>query len=245
MIAIDPKAGTLEREWTTCRHLHAVPPLNLGETGRIVVVAPHPDDETLGIGGALHDLAERASEVEVVALTDGEASHPNSPTHSREQLAARRTREQTDALTALGLLRATRTRLHLPDGALAKVKDLAARLTPIVRGASRCFVTWRHDGHPDHDAAGAATAAACTALGVPLAEFPVWAWNWAQPNTRDLPWSRARRWPLSSEAIRAKAHAIAAYRSQLEPLSNAAGDEPILPSATLAHFMRDFEVMFV
>lgn len=43
---------------------------------------PHPDDEVLGFGGALALLAGQGARLRIVADTDGEASHPHSPTLS-------------------------------------------------------------------------------------------------------------------------------------------------------------------
>ena len=45
---------------------------------RVVVVAPHPDDEVLAAGGLMRWMACRGREVLVVGVTDGEASHARS-----------------------------------------------------------------------------------------------------------------------------------------------------------------------
>jgi hypothetical protein len=50
---------------------------------------------------------------------------------------------------------------------------------------------------------------------------------------------------LEADAQRAKARALAAYRSQIAPLSGAAGDRAVLTPAVLEHFARGFEVLFV
>src|SRR5450759_741755 len=41
---------------------------------RVVVFAPHPDDEVFGCGGALADLRDRGARVDVVLVTDGAAA---------------------------------------------------------------------------------------------------------------------------------------------------------------------------
>jgi LmbE family N-acetylglucosaminyl deacetylase len=46
---------------------------------------------------------------------------------------------------------------------------------------------WRHDGHPDHDAAGRAATIASAAAGAPLLQYLVWAWHWADPEGDDPP----------------------------------------------------------
>ncbi|WP_258374343.1 PIG-L deacetylase family protein [Curtobacterium sp. MCBD17_032] len=44
------------------------------------MVAPHPDDETLGAGGLIAIAADRGLPVHVVLVSRGEGSHPESPT---------------------------------------------------------------------------------------------------------------------------------------------------------------------
>lgn len=47
-------------------------------TRRLVIVAPHPDDETLGCGLLIAAAVRAGVRVAVIALTDGQASHPGS-----------------------------------------------------------------------------------------------------------------------------------------------------------------------
>ena len=44
----------------------------------LVVLSPHPDDETLGCGALLHDASSQGVSCHVVCVTDGSRSHPNS-----------------------------------------------------------------------------------------------------------------------------------------------------------------------
>ncbi len=234
--------GTPEAAWLACPRLAACAAWDPGAPGRVVVLAPHPDDEVLGVGGTLRRLARAGAAITLVAITDGEASHPRSPTTSPAQLARLRAAERERALAALDIAALDVIRLGIRDGGVA-ASDLAARLAPIVRGAELCLAPWERDGHPDHDATGRAAIAACASAGVRLLRYPVWAWHWASPASDDLPWPRARRIALDADTIAAKRAAIAAYRSQHAPLSAAAGDEPILPAAVLARFERPFEVV--
>ena len=61
-----------------------------------VVVAPHPDDETLLSGGLIAHQARAGVPVIVLAVTDGEAAYPGDP----DGLARQRRREQRQALRA-------------------------------------------------------------------------------------------------------------------------------------------------
>ena len=70
--------GTDESVWSACTELRELTPYSVPppDSGRVVVVAPHPDDEVLGAGGALASLAVRGARLLLVAVTDGEASDP-------------------------------------------------------------------------------------------------------------------------------------------------------------------------
>lgn len=100
------------------------PPLPPGETTavdarRVLVLAPHYDDEVLGCGGLLARLAARGARVRVLFLTDGAAAvGPDEPPADH---AARRRRESDAALAVLGLDEAAH--LDLPDAALERHRD--------------------------------------------------------------------------------------------------------------------------
>jgi LmbE family N-acetylglucosaminyl deacetylase len=248
--------GIPEAAWLASPRLAALAPLVPADVAalvsgsrapRMVVLAPHPDDEILAVGGLLATLAQAGWQIDVVAVTDGEGSHPRSRTVTPPEIARLRAREREHALACLGLDRAGVTRLACPDSAVRDVRDLPERLAGHLGhecGARVCLSPWERDGHPDHDAVGRAARRACRELGVPLLEYPVWAWHWASPDGDELPWSRARRFDLDGETRAAKGRAIAAYRSQVESLGPGVGDEAILPPAVLARFHRPFEVLF-
>ncbi|MDB5892518.1 MAG: hypothetical protein JWQ88_49, partial [Rhodoferax sp.] len=147
---------------------------------RLVVVAPHPDDEVLAAGGLISRHAAGGGECLVVAVTDGEASHPGSAIWTPAELARMRRAESNDGLRALGLRRAEIARLGLADGGvLAHRTQLAAGLALVLRPSDVVVTTWRLDGHPDHEATGETTADVCDHLGCRLLEAPVWMWHWA------------------------------------------------------------------
>ena len=82
---------------------------------KILVVAPHPDDETLGCGGLLSLSAQTGSTAYIVFVTDGAASHRGSRAWPPARLVAQREREACRALACLGLGHAPRLFLRLPD----------------------------------------------------------------------------------------------------------------------------------
>ena len=220
--------GTPERTWAAAGLPGLLPVLGLDHltTSRVVLVAPHPDDELLGAGGLLSSLAARGCTIEIVAVTDGEASHPDRA----EQLCSARADERTDALARIGLSGAQVHRLGLPDGGL-EVETVREALRPLLRPTDLVLAPWELDGHPDHDACGAAV------IGLPGRRWSylVWAWHWA--GVADIPWRRAWRVPLPPETAAAKRDAAAAFRTQLE------GPDPILPTHVLERLLRQDEVL--
>ncbi len=239
--------GTTEVEWLGCerlRHLPALTPTELVPHGaRAVVVAPHPDDEILAVGGLLSRLVRVGTPITIVAVTDGTASHAGSTEWPVDRLARERPRESRLGLARVGI-EAEPVRLGLPDGGLADLRNvLAERLAPMLTADDVVFTTWRGDGHPDHEAAGEACAMAALRAGARLVEFPVWAWHWARPSDARLPWCRARRIVLLADDVRRKCDAVQAFNSQIlgDP-STGAG--PILRSTTVERAARPFEVVF-
>jgi LmbE family N-acetylglucosaminyl deacetylase len=218
--------GTPEAYWRSVALLGSVPRWTPAAR-RVIVVAPHPDDEVLGAGGALAQLARVGSEVTVVAVTDGEASHPGRSAELRE----RRATESERALALLGV-KGDRVRIGQPDGHAGI--GLADQLARCIGSGDLVLAPWEHDGHPDHDAVGAAARQASARAGGRLLEYLVWAWHWAR--AADLPWERAMRADMDPATNRCKAEAVACFESQLE------GPDPILPSHVLDRLLRPFEL---
>jgi len=110
--------------------LQAPPTLDVPRGTRLLVIAPHPDDETLSAGGLMARVHETGGRVNVVYLTDGEGypegvqseDHVESPAAvDYRGYGRQRRREARNALLALGLDRASYTFLGFPDGGLAKL----------------------------------------------------------------------------------------------------------------------------
>ena len=224
--------GTDEHRWARAAPWATSPHVSL-DVDRIVVVAAHPDDETLGAGGLLHTAAQAGIDVTVIVATDGEAG---DPALDHEVLAGLRRQELVAALRELAPTARLRF-LGLPDGGLDRTRDALGAALRGELGTNPWRVLllapWAGDGHRDHRIAGE-EAIKCAAPGVRVVGYPVWLWHWAQPDEVD-----ASDWvvlPLAAEAVDAKARALDAYRSQRE------GAPPMLHPGMLAHFARDVEV---
>lgn len=237
--------GTDEALWAGSDLLAQVTRISPANIGHLVVIAAHPDDETLGAGGLLARASAAGCSIKIVVATDGDASHPGSPTHTPEQLATRRRAELLAAIAAVAP-RAAVSLLGLPDGGLVEHQEtLTQQIRAEVAGLNAgtwVLAPWVGDGHPDHEAVGAATLEATAGLSVRVLQYPIWAWHWSAPHQLDLPGGQLQRLDLTESELAAKNAAMAAHVSQTEPLSAAVGDEAILPPGFRDHFRRPFEI---
>lgn len=240
--------GTPESAWEEAG-IADLPPLRLPELDAdslVVVAVAHPDDETLGATGLIRTALRAGARVEIVVATAGEASHPDSPTHTPEQLRALRGPELEHAADVLGAEhrdRLTVHRLDLPDSQVAEHEDAVRQaVADLVADHPSTVLLVAHDrtdGHADHDAVGRAVGALAAQEHLPLCEFPLWFWHWGDPDA--LPARRYRRLPLTAQDRQARRDALAAHASQVAPLSDRPGDEAVLSPRMLTHFDRPFD----
>ncbi len=119
--------------------------------GRVLVLAPHPDDETCGLGGTLRRHRDQGDEVTVVFVTDGRNGDPDS--RFGADLVEIRKREALAAAEVLGgLLTAF---LGFPDNLEANEQDLMMVAGHIGEWVDRVgpdlvYVPWVEDAHTDH-----------------------------------------------------------------------------------------------
>ena len=238
----DHGRGTPARVWATWPRVF--PDLDLTGWDDVLVVAPHPDDEVLGVGGLMARLVATGGRVEVLAVTDGDASHPGSPTLDPAALATRRVAESDAACGVLGV--APPRRAGLPDGGVSAHE---ARLTDLVAARLRtgtvCLATWAGDGHPDHEAVGRAAAVACARTGARLVQYPVWAWHWSAPDDPAVPWAAAAVVRLDDLEPEAKRRAVERFVTQIHPLSPAPADAAVLPPFVVDRLVTGREMVLL
>ena len=209
---------------------------------RALVVAPHPDDETLGCGGAIALLRSIGCDVDVLVISDGTMSHPNSRKYPRLALRELRESETISALAILGVEATAIKFLRLPDGAVANhdadLSNYLAQVEPQL-----VLLPLRYDPHPDHRASFQLVSQALTSLNMPLRriEYPIWDWDDLQSSNWDD--AKLTSWRLDiSTVVELKQKAIASYRSQI---TNLIDDDPQgfrLTEEMLANFARPVEV---
>jgi LmbE family N-acetylglucosaminyl deacetylase len=210
-------AGDFQRAW------RALPFGGLDDIiggGTCLILAPHPDDESLGCGGLIAACVAAGRDPLVAVLTDSAGSHPNSRAYPPERLRAVRAQEARGPAGHLGLSPERLVFLNEPDTAAPhdgpRFEAVVARLLTFIRrqpGCSAILAPWRHDPHCDHAAASLAAGAAAHIAGVRHVAYPVW--GWTLPEASPVPRSPAAGWQLDIGVfLPAKRAAIRAHQSQ-------------------------------
>jgi LmbE family N-acetylglucosaminyl deacetylase len=221
----------------------------LRELAPLLVLVPHPDDETLGCGGLLATAARARVDLEVVYLTDGSASHRRSVQWPPPRLSLQRRGEALEALGALGVGAARVAFIDWPDAAPygpahPRYAETALWLRTFCarRNIRSMFAPWEGEGHCDHQAASALCEAARAGLDPAPRRFDYLVWGWTEPA---LGAAAARRtvWglPCAMEIDRRGA-ALARHRTQLGDLITDDADAFVIPPELAALTRRPTEI---
>jgi LmbE family N-acetylglucosaminyl deacetylase len=163
------------------RHLERAVALTVDELQRpAVVLAPHPDDETLGCGGLIALKRDRGVAVTVVFMTDGARSHAHLA--DATDLVARRRAEASAACAVLGVDPAMVHHLEIGDGELNDSVELAIeRLGPLLRDSNGHQLIVPHPGESplDHRATFHVADETLRRSGRTMDGllYPVWLWD--------------------------------------------------------------------
>ena len=194
----------------------------LSSCGDVLVLAPHPDDETLGCGAAVAALTELGRRAQVVVMTNGCASHPASLSHPPARLRRLRAAEVTRAVDILTSGRGPAPLLlgypdnDAPDGDAVVDRAVARILRHMSASTTAVWSAWGGDPHTDH----ARTARLALRLVARIPTLALWSypiWGRFDPDAPDvasdaLVQFESRRWQ------QLKAAAIAAHASQMTGL---------------------------
>ena len=220
----------------------------LAVEGPVLVLAPHPDDESLGCGLLLASAWGGGSRAHVACLTDGAASHPGSRSHPPDRLAALRRSEMLAAVAALGGSEGDVTFLGHPDARLHRVpvEAVAEAIAGLVDtfGIALLVAPSPLDPHCDHEAGAAAAALVASGRpGLRLISYAVWS-RWRAGGDVPLPEGASALAFAAPERLPAKRAAIAAHLSQSGGVVNDAPDAFAMPDGFAAMFAAGPEPYF-
>jgi len=217
--------------------------------GGAVVLAPHPDDESLGCGGLIAALTARGSPVRIVVMSDGAGSHPNSRRYPAEALRAMRRAEAREAVALLGA--GDPHFLDWPDGAVPasgeRFEIAVGQVTALARGFGTIVATSGLDPHIDHVSTSRIAREAASRLGIRLLLYPVWSWRHLYPEMMPVEQTSVASPPRGmrldvSAGLDLKRRAVMAHRSQTTRLIDDDPDGFTLTPAVLSVLLRPYEV---
>jgi LmbE family N-acetylglucosaminyl deacetylase len=201
-------------------------PVHRVTADRLVLIAPHPDDETFGCGNIIALKKQQGARVKIIFLTDGEASMKGHSPIAPQEVANIRKEESVKACVCLGLSVDDLKRYSLPDGQVprkgtAGFEEAVERLLNDIREFAPAEIICPHpmDGHGDHAAAAEMAQEALRRCKSPprLLFYTVWFWFTAPWGIRKhLDFSSG--WKIDGRVVHAqKVKAINTYLDHLEP----------------------------
>jgi LmbE family N-acetylglucosaminyl deacetylase len=201
----------------------------------LLVVSPHPDDETLAIGGLIASMRAKNVDVTLLAITDGENAYGAS-----DSLGIVRQCEQERAAACLGISRENIVRFHFPDSSVESCEEeLTRRIAGFVSPGALLVAPWNEDFHPDHKVCGRVAKRVAAKTGIALLSYFFWTWHTQEvAAVRDLP---LKKFELRPEWLAAKTSALAEHRSQLRRT----GEMPVLTDDLLWPARRATEVFLL
>lgn len=150
-------------------------------TGSVLVIAPHPDDEVFACGGLIEYKIRHQERVDVLFMTNGEASHHGCCPGSKDQVASERNKLAKQALGAIGGHGLQMHWLNLPDGGIASpamrgfdeqtivLRNVIENIKP-----DQILVPHEFDSHCDHVNSNKIAMAAINGLAIEVFFYPVW-----------------------------------------------------------------------
>ena len=131
---------------------------------KIIIFAPHPDDECFGAGGSILKWLKEGHEIHIIWFTDGRAGYRAAKERydlkkceatniDEAQLATIRIAEANNAAEFLGIKKENRHFLKFYDQELRDhIKEAVVKIRNIVKDADRFVIPSAKNNHPDHQA---------------------------------------------------------------------------------------------
>ena len=224
--------------------------------GRVIVFAPHPDDETLCCGGTIAKRISEGYEVYVVVMTDGRYSFLHVLGIDRnpapEEVKEIRREEVKRATRILGVPEENLIFLNFVDRTLMDNEDEAVRRVVEVLSDKRpveVYVPYKRDGHPDHRATYRIVKEAIRELGLPVKVYQY-----------SITHKYARVGPIIDrllslfmknivcvdikDFLRIKEEAVNQFKSELEVIS-IKQRTPLMDRESIRKYLKDEELFYV
>jgi LmbE family N-acetylglucosaminyl deacetylase len=210
-----------------------------------LVLAPHPDDETLGCATSIMRRNDAGTPVHVMVVTDGRTWPPHK---TADENIATRDAELRASCQVMGLGTDDVTHLSFREQELAQAgPDLVDAISDALRRwqPEDVLTTSEADPNEDHAALGVATRRALAGTTTRLLAYPVWQWPTPRSWQRTLRASSRPQFVRIGDYLERKRRAVAVYRSQL---ASSAGGELVggfgLTTPFLRHFLGEREMFF-
>lgn len=210
----------------------------------ILIIAPHPDDETFGCAGLIAKKVKGGAHVSVAFLTNGEKSLKNS---SDTEVASNRQKTAEAVCSTLGVKdihycgfsdgEIPRRGTDDYDGGVEKITRLIEQLNP-----TQVFCTHDSEGWSDHTAAAELTLDALERINKTIALYYYWVWVWFSIPLKKiylLDFNNTVHLPIA-DVIDQKNLAISTYLNNVDAQGNAYCGE--LPTLFLKAFEWPYEV---
>ena len=222
----------------------------------IIVFSPHPDDETLGVGGTILKKIEQGYEVIVVILTDGRHafsrlfrinSHPTP-----EETIIIRKKEVESALNILGVQEKNIYFLDFEDGTLENNETIAEeKIIQILTGniPMEAYLPYFKDENPDHRATNRIVQNAILKSGLAIETYQYsivqYSANFGPLKDSFINFFIHNQFHSDiSKFVTLKKVAIDKFNSQISIISTNQ-ERPVLTPQTIDKHLRNYEVFYV
>lgn len=179
-------------------------------TGRVLIIAPHPDDEVIGCGGLIARLVAEGKTPHIIIMTGGEGSHRGCCNTPDSEITAARRILTHEALDILGVPEENIYELNFPDGGIdienteiSSLKTIISEINP-----SCIFVPHWAEGWSDH------VKTAEIIKHIAPSDTQIWeycVWMWFYNVWRGLDWKNAAVLKMAPHEHALKLRAIDAY----------------------------------
>lgn len=210
-------------------------------SGKVLIVAPHPDDEVMGCGGLIARLVSAGQVPNIIILTGGEGSHAACCQISSSDIIKNRRELTRKALGILGEPETHVYELNYPDGGILKEDEETNKLISLIKEINPdcIFVPHWGEGWRDHVFTKKIVEEISPREAV-IYEYCVWLWYY-------LVWTgfdkhNIFRVKMSDEEHDLKLKAMDVYLSPLAPCGKPWSG--VLPPQLIKAHMQDMELYF-